>query len=277
MKAVWVWGLLAWLVAGGCFGTEWFGTGRPILATENSIFPGVPLVSELYQSEVEMWTGDFTSGWSASYELGLNGAQGNANNFNLSTALSLTRTLDRRITTVNLNYAQATNEDVLIRDFALLRGRNEYLLGDSPWSIFTEGMLEYDKFQAFDFRLTMASGIGYRWLESDTTTLKTRTGLGTSREFGGPNDEWKPELVLGLEFKHRLTEKQSLYLNNDFYPNWTDFSDFRMITDAGWQLLIDEATRTSLKVGVINRHDSTPGGQKANDLNYSILLMWNTK
>ncbi len=272
MKAWWVWGLLAWLIAGGVIG-NW----RLTLAAEDSIFPGVPLVSELYQSEMEMWTGDLTSGWSASYELGLNGAQGNANNFNLSTALNLTRTLDSRITTVNLNYAQATNENVLIRDFALLRTRNEYLLGDSPWSIFTEGLLEYDKFQAFDFRLTLASGVGYRWIENETTTLKTRTGLGTSREFGGSNDEWKPELVLGLDFKHRLTEKQSLYLTNDFYPNWTDFSDFRMITDAGWQLLIDETTRTSLKVGVINRHDSTPGGQEANDLNYSILLMWNTK
>ncbi len=250
---------------------------RSTHAREETIFPGIPLVSDLYRSETEMWTTDWNRGWSASYELGLNGASGNANNFNLSTALNLTRTLDSRITTLNLNYAQASNEGILIRDFALFRGRNEYLLDDSPWSIFTEGMLEYDKFQAFDFRLTTASGIGYRFIDNETTTLKTRTGLGTSREFGGPNDKWKPELVLGLDFKHKLTDRQSVYLTNDFYPNWTDFSDFRMITDAGWQLLIDEATRTSLKVGVINRHDSTPGGQKPNDLNYSILLMWNTK
>ncbi|MBL8852471.1 MAG: DUF481 domain-containing protein [Planctomycetaceae bacterium] len=247
------------------------------LARSESIFPSIPLVTELYESEVEMWSSDWNSGWGASYELGLNGAEGNATNFNLSTALKLTRTLESRITTLDLNYAQASNNNIVIRDFALFRTRNEYLLGESRWSIFTEGMLEYDRFQAFDFRLTMATGLGYRFIDNDTTTLKTRTGLGTSREFGGPNDEWKPELVLGLDFKHKLTDRQNLYLTNDLYPNWTDFGDFRMITDAGWQLLIDEETRTSLKVGVINRHDSTPQGQKANDLNYSLLLMWNTK
>lgn len=248
-----------------------------VRARTESIFPAIPLVSDLYESEVEMWTSPWTSGWGASYELGLNGASGNATNFNLSTALKMTRTLESRITTLDLNYAQASNDSILIRDFALFRARNEYLFGDSRWSIFSEGMIEYDRFQAFDFRLTMATGLGYRFIDNETTTLKTRTGLGTSREFGGPNDEWKPELVLGLDFKHKLTDRQSLYLTNDMYPNWTDFSDFRMITDAGWQLLIDDATRTSLKVGVINRHDSTPQGQKANDLNYSILLMWNTK
>ncbi|MDP1564386.1 MAG: DUF481 domain-containing protein [Pirellulaceae bacterium] len=248
-----------------------------VQARTETIFPAIPLVSELYESEVEMWSSPWNSGWGASYELGLNGASGNATNFNMSTALKMTRTLNSRITNLDLNYAQASNDSVVIRDFALFRLRNEYLLGDSRWSIFTEGTLEYDRFQAFDFRLTTASGLGYRFIDNETTTLKTRTGLGTSREFGGPSDEWKPELALGLDFKHKLTNHQGLYVTNDLYPNWTDFSDFRMITDAGWQLLIDEATRTSLKVGVINRHDSTPQGQKANDLNYSVLLMWNTK
>jgi hypothetical protein len=246
-------------------------------AQDSGIYPGVPLVSDLYESEVEMWTSGWREGWSASYELGLNGANGNADNFNLSTALQLKRSLDSRDTTIAFNYAQATNDGTLIRDFALARARNEYLFGDSPWTVFTEGLMEYDRFQAFDFRMTLATGIGYRWIDTESTSLKTRTGLGTSREFGGADEEWKPELVLGLDFKHKLTARQSLYLTNDYYPNWGDFSDFRMITDAGWELVIDEVTRTSLKLGVINRHDSTPGGQQANDLNYSFLLMWNTK
>jgi putative salt-induced outer membrane protein YdiY len=266
---------LIWSAAIGCLAAFCFtGAGW---ARSESIFPSIPLVTELYESEVEMWSSGWSTGWGASYELGLNGAEGNATNFNLSTALKLTRTLESRITTLDLNYSQASSDSVLIRDFALFRTRNEYLLGESRWSIFTEGMLEYDRFQAFDFRLTMATGLGYRFIDNETTSLKTRTGLGTSREFGGPSDEWKPELVLGLDFKHKLTDRQSLYLTNDLYPNWNDFGDFRMISDAGWQLLIDEGTRTSLKVGVINRHDSTPQGQKANDLNYSVLLMWNTK
>ncbi len=245
---------------------------------QDSIYDGIPLVSEAYEagSFFAPQIGSYED-WSVSYELGVNGSEGNAVNFNLSTGLDLERKTDSRITKITSKYANASNDGVLTRDFALLRGRNEYLFGDSPWSLFAEGLVEYDKFQAFDMRLTLASGLGYRFLDNDTTLNKSRMGLGTSREFGGPNDEWKPELVLGGDFKHQLSDRQKLYCTVDFYPNWSHFGDYRMITDAGWELVIDEASHTSLKIGVIDRYDSTPEGRKANDLNYSVLLLWKTK
>lgn len=245
---------------------------------DESLFEGIPLVSEAYEkgSFFAPEIGSYED-WSISYELGINGSDGNAVNFNVSTGLDLERKTESRQTKITFKYANASNDDVLTRDFALLRGRNEYLFGDSPWSLFAESLLEYDRFQAFDLRVTLASGLGYRFVDNDTTLIKSRMGLGTSREIGGPNDEWKPELVLGGDFKHQLTDRQKLYCTIDYYPNWTEFSDFRLITDAGWELVLDGESHTSLKIGVIDRYDSTPEGRKANDLNYSLLLMWKTK
>lgn len=253
-------------------------SSRAAHAQDDEIFYGIPLASEVYEkgSFFAPEIGTYED-WSISYELGVNGSEGNAVSFNLSTGFDLERKTDTRITKIWTKYANASNDGVLTRDFALLRGRNEYLFVDSPWSLFAESLLEYDKFQAFDVRLTMASGLGYRFVDNDTTLVKSRMGLGTSREFGGPNDEWKPELVLGGDFKHQLSDRQKLYCTVDFYPNWTDFSDFRLITDAGWELVIDEASHTSLKIGVVDRYDSTPEGRQANDLNYSILLLWKNK
>jgi len=251
-------------------------TATTVGAQDESVFPGVPLISNLYNSATGPSVSMF-EGWSASYELGVNGSEGNAKSFNLSTGFDLERTANRRLNKVSFKYANASNDSILVRDFALLRGRSEYLFDDSPWSLFTEGLLEYDRFQAFDFRMTFASGVGYRLIENDTTLLKSRVGLGTSREFGGPNDEWKPELLLGMDFKHQLNDRQKLYCTVDYYPNWTDFADFRLIADAGWEFVLDEASHTSLKIGLVDRYDSTPEGRKANDLNYSVLLLWKTK
>ena len=38
--------------------------------------------------------------------------------------------------------------------------------------------------------------------------------------------------------------------------------------------VLDEANNLSLKLGVIDRYDSTPSGAKYNDIDYSLLLLW---
>ena len=41
------------------------------------------------------------------------------------------------------------------------------------------------------------------------------------------------------------------------------------------ELLLDEATNLSLKVGLLDRYDSTPGiGLQENDVDYFITLLW---
>lgn len=215
--------------------------------------------------------------WKSSFELGLNGSEGNSQNFNLSAGFDFARKTDSDDTKVTFRYANASNDGVETRNFALLKGRREFLFEDSPWSLFTEGLLEFDEFQAFDYRLTAATGFSYRFIDDGTTLFKTRTGLGVSREFGGPNDDWKPEATFGFDFKRKINDNQSFYCTADYYPNFEDFSDFRLITDLGWEITLDKEYHTSLKLGVIDRYDSTPEGREANDFTYSVLLLWKTK
>ena len=44
--------------------------------------------------------------------------------------------------------------------------------------------------------------------------------------------------------------------------------------DAGWEVLLSQAANLSLKIGVVDRYDSTPNGRERNDLNYTALLLW---
>ena len=49
---------------------------------------------------------------------------------------------------------------------------------------------------------------------------------------------------------------------------------FVLLAWAGWEVLLSHAANLSLKLGLIDRYDSTPNGLERNDLNYTALLLW---
>jgi putative salt-induced outer membrane protein YdiY len=213
--------------------------------------------------------------WSGSFELGMNGSSGNSVTNNLRTGFELTRKTSLNEMGIDLDYAQASVNKIQSQNFAKLDLDYDRLFREgSPWSMFTKTQLLYDEFRKFDLRLVMNGGIGYKWIDTDSTMFKTRFGAGASREFGGPRDEWTPEAVFGMDLKRQLTKRQKLAATFDYYPAWTDFTDYRMVSDMSWEMLLDEANNLSLKLSVLDTYDSTPDGAKANDINYGLLLLW---
>ena len=235
----------------------------PIVAAEPEFAPA------WYQPSA--WIGP---DWDGSIEFGLNGQSGNSKAESLRVGLDLSRETPRTNWDVDFIYNKAETEQVETQNNALLLSNWDYKLNNPRWTSFFKLGLEYDEFKDFDLRLFMNAGLGYYLIQTPNTTLRGRFGSGASREFGGLDEEWKPEAVFGLDLEHQLTERQKIKIVNDYYPNWTDFSDYRLITDASWQMMLDAASNLSLKVGVLNRYDSTPNGLKPNDVNYAVLLLW---
>ncbi len=214
--------------------------------------------------------------WEGSFEIGINGQQGNAETFNLQTGFDFSRETERSNWDLDLIYAKNDSGGVETQHNALLTSNWDYKLARPRWSWFNKLLLEYDEFKQFDLRLALTTGLGYLFVDNDRTQLRGRVGFGTSKEFDSPDDEWKAELALGADFTHRLTNRQKLYATADYYPNLSDFSDYRVVVDAGWEYLLDQPTNLSLKLGILDRYDSTPGDSKANDFNYTLLLIWKT-
>lgn len=212
--------------------------------------------------------------WDASFQLGMDGTNGNTETFTFRGGANLKRKVDWSDLRIDMTYVRGSNDRIQTKHDAQLNVGHDWLFGDGPWSMFAKMQLEYDEFKAFDVRLVLNSGVGYLLLNRDLTTLKARAGAGTSREFNGPDNRWVPEAVMGLEFEHKLTERQKLRATVEYFPTWDNFTDFRLRTDAGWQVLLDEATNMSLKLGLLDRYDSTPNGRRPNDLDYSLLLLW---
>jgi hypothetical protein len=100
-----------------------------------------------------------------------------------------------------------------------------------------------------------------------------RIGGGTSREVGGPDDRWVPESLVGFEYSQQLSATQKFYGKLDYYPEWEELGEYRMVADTGWEIEFVQPSNLSLKISASDRYDSTPNGAEPHLLNYSVLLL----
>jgi hypothetical protein len=139
--------------------------------------------------------------------------------------------------------------------------------------LYATGEVFYDEFQAFDLQTSANTGIGYRFVHEPEVEFIGRCGAGTSREFGGPDERWVPESLLGFEFNQVLSRTQQFYGKLDYYPEWDEIGEFRLVADCGWQIQLNEPSNVSLKISASDRYDSTPNGAEPHLVNYSVLLL----
>jgi putative salt-induced outer membrane protein YdiY len=222
----------------------------------------------------EFWAPGHWDPWEGSVELGLSGTEGNTQTFNVRAGFKAKHKTEFLVRTLEVTSIQKSADGITTANTALVDGRIEWPMPSIRWNYYIHGLAEYDQFKAFDYRLSADTGVGYEFIQTERTMLTGRAGLSASREIGGPNDRTNPELAFGGEFKHKFNDMHSINGKVDYYPNVTDFSDFRLNSQAGWEIALSKAWGLSLKLSVIDRYDSTPQGARPNDLDYSTLLIW---
>lgn len=212
--------------------------------------------------------------WKGSFELGLDGTEGNSQTLNFRLGFNAERATPDHVLTLDLDYRRNTTETEETAHRAFLDSRLERLFPESPWTCFLHGTVDYDEFKMFDVRITADLGLGYHLLKTESSSLAARVGGGGSHEIGSADEEFVPEAVFGLDFARQLSKRQKLTFSVEHTPDVTDFGDFRLTTRAGWEVLIDQEMNLSLKLSVLDRYDSTPDGVKPNDLDYAAVLLW---
>jgi putative salt-induced outer membrane protein YdiY len=212
--------------------------------------------------------------WDGSIEVGVNGSRGNSQAFNISAGYNLKRETERFAFSSDLKYFNASTSGVQTQNYAIFNAGIEWKW-DSPWSAFARTQLQYNEFQPWDLLLVLNGGLGYRVYDDGDNKLKLRAGAGASRQIGGADDEWKPEALFGVDSQLKVNDRQKFVSTIDYFPQWNNFDDYRLVSDVSWQVVLDEATNLSLKVGVVTNVDSTPQpGFVRSDVNYVALLLW---
>ena len=212
--------------------------------------------------------------WTAGLELGINGSEGNNNVLSLRTGGHLKRETKRWKLDSSLAYNKNHSNGVETQNNGKIDLRLDRILAESAWTLFVLENLIYDEFQAYDVQLSLNAGVGYRVVDTEVVDLITRFGAGATREFGGVDNQWKPQALFGLEYEERISKTQRIVAKIDYFPEWEDFRNYRVVTDLGWQIDLDRPKNVSVKLSLVDRYDSTPDGVEPNNFDYAVLLIW---
>jgi len=260
--------------SGGAYDLERLPDVDPQLYAPTGEVPWTAPPPPSYLGPGSWYQGWFTGEqWDATFELGINGGVGNVDSFSLKTGAKIKRDTKRVTQSLDISYARTAANSVTTQDLFIQEAKQDWKFGDSPFSLFMNQRLTRDKLLEFDWRLGLYGGLGYQVFDNERTKLKGRFGGGVSREIGGLDDDWKPEGNFGIDFERKISDRQKLTVVVDYYPEWQDFNNYRLVGKVGWEIVLDEDPDLSLKVEVIDLYDSTPNGLRPNDVNYSLLLL----
>lgn len=219
--------------------------------------------------------GGWLAEWSGSVELGLTGASGNNENFNLRAGVGAQRENDRTADQINLAYTYSTDDGDKTANRFAADARHDWKLPESKWRVYVGAQYEYDEFQDWDHRVSVGPGVGYQAIDNDKTNLLLRAGILATCEFGGSDNRWRPEADVGFDLTHKLTERQSIAASFDLYPSLDPVGPYRFVGSASWQIDVDPESNLYLRLGLEDRYDSSPGpDKKRNDVNYYATLGW---
>lgn len=219
--------------------------------------------------------------WSGNVELGLAVASGNADSETVNGKLDFTREEERWFYGFTLAGLRAKAEDAL--------SANRYEFGLKLGYDFTERLYafgslrhESDDFATFETQTIASAGVGYRFVDSDRTTLVGEFGPGSRRvqpidaligtpPVAVPLDAENDAIVRGtLDFKHRLTETTSI--GNLLLAESGGGSTF-LQNDLG--VTVKMNSRFALKAGYQVRHNTevAPGIEKTDTLFTTNLVV----
>jgi putative salt-induced outer membrane protein YdiY len=216
------------------------------------------------------------AGWKKQIQFGFSGASGNTEEGNLVAGVRGDYADEEKRWKFDSGYYRSSEngDDTKNQAFALLL--RDFLFADKDYFLFASTRYDFDRFEDWDHRLNLASGIGYSFIDREKFDLRSRWGIAATKTFGSPgDDEWEPEALIGLETEWLPADRQKLSAYTTFYPSLTNGGEWRNLSGVDWSLLISDGLGLSLNLGVKNEYESdvAPGIDK-NDLVYQASLLY---
>lgn len=205
--------------------------------------------------------------WRGLIGLNITSVTGNARSTSLGLTADGVRQTERDKTTlwgqVLRSSATVNGQSGTTADLWRLGGRYDWNLNDRMYA-FGIGGLERDKLAKLNLRLLAGGGVGYKVLTGPDVMFDVFGGLNLRHDrYADPgvtidnslrSSYTAPELLLGEESTHKLTETTSFRQRFVLYPNMRDFGEYRWVFDAG--IVVSMSDRLKLTGSLINRYDS---------------------
>jgi putative salt-induced outer membrane protein YdiY len=211
----------------------------------------------------------FMKGWTREVNFGVNGAEGNTVNFNLTGGFDLKAENERRRWTWTGRYIFKTTDNSTTDNNARVQTRYDWLLPESRYFLFVEPLYDFDQFKDWKHRITLSGGPGYGIIQRESLDLRTGIGVSGQKEFEGEaKARFGGYWSLNLEWK--LSDRQSLTASNQIFPYIVNTpGEYRNLSTAAWKLKLTEDPTLNLNLGIENDYNSdAPPEDHKNDFKY---------
>ncbi|WP_417499341.1 DUF481 domain-containing protein [Methylophaga sp.] len=218
-------------------------------------------------------TGLYTN-WKRRLDLGFGGTAGKSSTNQLNVGFNADYESKQMRTAHKTAFFRAESDHELSSQSFFTSMNRDWLRPNSPWFQFAGGRFDLDEFKDWDYRANASSGFGYEFVNTDSWLFVGRSGLGFNRTFGGEQQDFTPEGMLGIETKWSMNQYQHVEFSNTYYPSLND-RDYRNLTSFDWILDLNSFVGVALKLGITNEYDSTVHDDtEPNDFKYTVSLAW---
>jgi putative salt-induced outer membrane protein YdiY len=203
---------------------------------------------------------DIQSAWSQFVTLGLGIQNGQKDSSNFSTVYNANKTVDKHTVIIDMSYRRSESDGERTENRFSSSWDNSWLQPNSDLGFFTTLQFDWAEFQNWDQRLVGDLGISYNLIayqkENEKFSLSLRLGSGLRKEFQSENQGIIPEGLLGISVLWALSEKQTLSADSTWYPDYEDTSNYRVVTNASWNLQLESSENLQFSLGFLHEYDS---------------------
>ena len=150
----------------------------------------------------------------------------------------------------------------------------------TKWIVFVTNKNVYDEFENLDWRGTISSGLGYRFINEKDRRLIVRVGPGGTHEiYNDPSMRRTTlDVFAEIEFHWPLGDHAKLEHKQTWTPSVDNVQILRLTSETGILFKLDNKDRWNLRLGLLQVYNSYPNaGRKKNDFTGTVSLVYTRK
>jgi len=212
--------------------------------------------------------------WSGKAELGASMATGNSQNKSANGALEVTQKSDKWQNVLGFMGNYGNDGDTTTAQRWEVRGQTNYSLTERAYW-FGAGRYDDDRFSAFEYQASLATGLGYRFFDTDETKLWVQGGPG----YRVSKERDTGDTIDGVIFRGNIGfEKQITETTRIVNLFLVEAGSDNTYLQNNLGLVVTVSGSLGLRVGYEVRHNTdVPPGIDRTDTLTTIGLMYETK
>ncbi len=243
----------------------------------------LPLTTAWYEAtrSTYVFAADQTGRWTKRLELGGTWVDGNSETSEAYIGGQFERQFEQVSHSLDWNGRHTTAGGKVTQSRWQFNGTTDFSKdAKGKWILFLTHRHLFDQLADLDYRGTFAGGVGYRFINEGEKRLIARLGPGaTVEKFDPPlGTRITPDLFAEAEAKWPVFDRTLLEYKSTFSPSVNEIGVFRMTSNYGVLVKLDDRETWAMKAGLRHDYNSQPNpGKKDNDFTTTFSIVYTRK